>query len=120
MSLLPKASNADELISLSVNYFLYDDLVKQIEKDFALANESLVFSKEMPPIEIKHTIENKIAYLIQHQFSNYLNLLYIIDVSEDEIKNILPEDWNNLPEIVTYYILKREWKKVWFKKNYSF
>jgi len=47
-----------------------------------------------------------------------LNLLYIIDVSEEEIKKLDGTDLVKLSEEVTFLVLKREWQKVWFRANY--
>jgi len=47
-----------------------------------------------------------------------LNLLYIIDVSEDQIKILDGFDRIQLAEQVSFLILKREWQKVWFRKFY--
>ena len=57
-------------------------------------------------------------YLVQNKFSEYLNLLYIIDVSEEKIKKLDGSDIFKLTEEVTFLILKREWQKVWFRKYY--
>jgi hypothetical protein len=57
--------------------------------------------------------------LIQEKFTDYLNLLYIIDVSEDKVKELDGSDTLQLAEQVTFLILKREWQKVWFKSQYS-
>ena len=56
--------------------------------------------------------------LIQFKFAEYLNLLYIIDVSEAEIKKLDGSDLIQLAEQVTFLILKREWQKVWFRNKY--
>jgi L-lysine 2,3-aminomutase len=55
--------------------------------------------------------------LIQNKFSDYLNLLYIIDVSEEKIKGLSGTDTHELSEQVTFLILKREWQKVWYRNK---
>jgi hypothetical protein len=40
------------------------------------------------PNELKIQLHEKIYRLIQYKFAEYLNLLYIIDVSEDEVKKM--------------------------------
>ena len=57
----------------------------------------------------------KIYKLIQYKFAEYLNLLYIIDVPEDQVKKLDGTDITQLAEQVTFLILKREWQKVWFR-----
>jgi hypothetical protein len=56
----------------------------------------------------------KIYRLIQYKFAEYLNLLYIIDVSEDEVK-MDGSDLVILAEQVSFLILKREWQKCGLK-----
>ena len=60
-------------------------------------------------------LENK---LIQEKFTEYLNLLYIIDVSEKQVKALDGSDPLKLSEAVSFLILKREWQKVWFRTKY--
>jgi len=54
---------------------------------------------------------------LQEKFNDYLNLLYIVDVSEEKIKQLDGSDAIQLSEQVTFLILKREWQKVWFKNK---
>lgn len=48
----------------------------------------------------------------QYEFAEYLNLIYIIDVSEEQIKKLDGSDLVILAEEVAFLILKREWQKV--------
>ncbi len=58
--------------------------------------------------------------LIQEKFAEYLNLLYIVDVSEAKIKALDGSDMLKLSEQVTFLILQREWQKVWFKQHFRY
>ncbi|WP_166921622.1 hypothetical protein [Flavobacterium poyangense] len=97
---------------------LYLKLIEQINKDFNLANEGIDFPLSISPNEIKIQLHEKIYRMIQYKFAEYLNLLYIIDVSESEIKKLDGSDLVILAEQVSFLILKREWQKVWFRNNY--
>ena len=97
---------------------LYLKLIEQINKDFNLANEGIDFPLSISPDEIKIQLHEKIYRMIQYKFAEYLNLLYIIDVSESEIKKLDGSDLVILAEQVSFLILKREWQKVWFRNNY--
>jgi len=110
--------NTDLLLSEAQKEELYIKLIEQINKDFTLANESVDFSISMAPIDLKIQLHEKIYKLIQHKFAEYLNLLYIIDVSEEQIKRLDGSDVLELAEQVTFLILKREWQKVWFRHKY--
>ncbi len=110
--------NTDLLLSEASKEALYLKLIEQINKDFNLANESIDFPISIEPEELKAQLHEKIYRLIQYKFAEYLNLLYIIDVPEDQIKKLDGSDLVILAEQVAFLILKREWMKVWFRNNY--
>ena len=74
---------------------------------------------EVITIELKQMVHEKIYYLIQHKFAEYLNLLYIIDVPENEVKKLDGSDLVELSERVAFLVLKREWQKVCVITSYS-
>ncbi|HKO76643.1 MAG TPA: hypothetical protein VJU52_05465 [Flavobacterium sp.] len=111
--------NTDLLLQEATNETLYLNLITQLNKDFNLANEAIDFPKSITPDELKIQLHEKIFRLIQYKFAEYLNLLYIIDVSEDEIKKLDGSDLVILAEQVAFLILKREWQKVWFRNKYK-
>ena len=107
-----------DLFSQAENDNLYLKLVEQINKDFNLANEGIDFPLSIKPNELKIQLHKKIYRMIQYKFAEYLNLLYIIDVPEDQIKKLDGSDLVTLAEDVAFLILKREWQKVWFRNKY--
>ncbi len=116
MFISPK--NTDLLLIEAQNENLYLKLIEQLNKDFNLANEGVDFPMSISPNELKIQLHEKIYRLIQYKFAEYLNLLYIIDVSEDQIKKLDGSDLVSLSEEVTFLVLKREWQKVWFRNKY--
>lgn len=110
--------NIDALISQAEEEHLYFKLIEQVNKDFALANESLDVPSSIFPFEFKNLVQEKIYKLIQYKFVEYLNLLYIIDVPEEQIKKLDGSDLVELSEQVAFLVLKREWQKVWFRNKY--
>lgn len=98
---------------------LYLKLIEQLNKDFNLANEGVDFPMSISSDELKIQLHEKIYRLIQYKFAEYLNLLYVIDVSEDEVKKLDGSDLVVLAEDVAFLILKREWQKVWFRNNFK-
>jgi hypothetical protein len=112
--------NADLLFQQAEKEALYLKLIEQINKDFNLANEGIDFPMSISPDELKIQLHEKIFRLIQYKFVEYLNLLYIIDVSEDQIKKLDESDLVILVEEVAFLILKREWQKVWFRNKYNY
>tara|TARA_R110000868_G_scaffold147118_3_gene368308 strand:- start:3567 stop:3920 length:354 start_codon:yes stop_codon:yes gene_type:complete len=111
--------NTDLLLSEAEAESLYLKLIEQINKDFNLANEGIDFPMSITPNELKIQMHEKIYRLIQYKFAEYLNLLYIIDVSEEEIKKLDGSDLVVLAEQVSFLVLKREWQKVWFRNKFS-
>ncbi|MCL5127518.1 MULTISPECIES: hypothetical protein [unclassified Algibacter] len=112
-------TNFDHLIEEANALNLYEKLILQLNKDFLLANVDLDFHVEVLPSSLKLLLHETVYRLIQEKFNEYLNLLYIIDVSEKEVKALNGDDILELSEAVTFLILKREWQKVWFKNKYS-
>ena len=116
MFVAPK--NTDLLLCEAEEENLYLKLIEQINKDFNLANEPIDFPLSTKPMELKVQLHEKIYRLIQYKFAEYLNLLYIIDVAEDQVKKLDGSDVAALSEQVAFLILKREWQKVWFRNKY--
>ena len=110
--------STDELLSEAEKQNLYSKLIEQINKDFNFANEAVDFPQSTTPQELKVQLHEKIYRLIQYKFAEYLNLLYIIDVPEESVKQLDGNDLVELSEQVSFLILKREWMKVWFRNHY--
>jgi len=109
----------DEIIITSEGFQLYTKLILQLNKDFQRAAIEEVFSETIAPSELKTKLQEIVFHLIQNHYSEYLNLLYVIDVSEEKIKNIEGEDTEEISKQITFLILLREWQKVWFKEKYK-
>lgn len=108
----------ENLIEEANKLDLYKKLIRQLNKDFLLANIDLDFHEEVLPSSLKLILHETVYRLIQEKFTDYLNLLYIIDVSEKQVKALDGDDVLKLSDDVSFLILKREWQKVWFKNKY--
>ena len=111
--------NFEDLIEEANQLNLYKKLVLQLNKDFLLANINLDFHEDVLPSSLKFLLHETVYKLIQEKFTDYLNLLYIIDVPEKQVKALDGEDTLKLSEDVSFLILKREWQKVWFRNKYK-
>ena len=111
--------STDALLSEAEKEELYIKLIEQLNKDFNLANDAVDFPKSTSPTELKIQLHEKVYRLIQYKFAEYLNLLYIIDVPENEVKSLDGSDIVELSQQVSFLILKREWQKVWFRNKFS-
>jgi hypothetical protein len=114
---LPQTFEA--LVNEATNLNLYKKLLFQLNKDLLYANINLSFDVKTLPEHLKFMLHEKVYYLIQHKFSDYLNLLYIVDVSEPKVRELDGNDTIKLSEVVTFLILQREWQKVWYKEKRS-
>jgi hypothetical protein len=110
--------NPDSLLQQATAEDLYAKLLEQLNKDFNLANEPVDFPKSTTPDELKVQLHEKVYRLIQHDFAHYLNLLYIVDLPEQQVKALDGSDLVALAGEVAFLILKREWQKVWFRNRY--
>ena len=111
--------NFKDLIAEANALKLYKKLIVQLNKDLRFANVDIQFNEETLPTSLKLVLQDTVFHLIQHKFSDYLNLLYQVDVSEQKIKSLDSDDMVKLSEDVTFLILQREWQKVWYKNRGS-
>ena len=118
MNLFIAPLNTDSLLSEAEKQNLYSKLIEQINKDFNFANEAVDFPQSTTPQELKLQLHEKIYRLIQYKYAELLNLLYIIDVPEENIKQLDGSDNVELSEQIAFLVLKREWMKVWFRNHY--
>ncbi|MFC5194523.1 hypothetical protein ACFPH8_04190 [Bizionia hallyeonensis] len=108
-----------DLIDEANHSELYQKLIQQLNKDLALANVDLELDLEILPTSLKFMLHEMVYKLIQEKFMDYLNLLYIIDVSETKVRELDGSDTIIMAEQVAFLVLQREWQKVWFKNRYS-
>lgn len=110
-------STFEELVQKANDADLYKNLIRQLNKDLTFANINLEFNEDVLPTSLKLLLHEMVFKLINEKFTDYLNLLYIVDISEDKIRQLDGSDVVQLSEQVTFLILKREWQKVWFKNR---
>lgn len=111
-------ANFEALISEADTLGLYKHLIQQLNKDLLYANVDLEFDNEVLPTSLKLILQETVYKLINDRFADYLNLLYIIDVPEQKVKQLDGSDTLKLSDEVTFLILLREWQKVWYKHQY--
>ena len=117
--MLPGYQNSLDLLTDVTNNRLYQQLIIQLNKDVHLTGIDVVFAENSTPLILKEQLQNTIKDLFTHHFDMYTNLLYRIDVSEKEVLTATSSDMNSYTEHITFLILKRVWKKVWFKNQFS-
>jgi len=113
-----KDSTSLSLLSEIEGVDLYKKLIEQLNKDFNLAGIDETFRLDCSPSELIQELQKTVVRLISHDFDGYLNLLYRVDISENEIKKLGGADIEKMSGQVVYLLLKREWQKVWFKNKF--
>ena len=111
--------HTNQLLDNAINVNMYDDLLKQINKDLMLANLKMAISLDCSPKVLIVELNNLVEYLINNEFDSFLNFLYRIDLSEDKIIHLSKNNQEIYIGSISFLILKREWKKVWFRRTYS-
>tara|TARA_B110001454_G_C12672745_1_gene414460 strand:+ start:994 stop:1350 length:357 start_codon:yes stop_codon:yes gene_type:complete len=111
--------HTNQLLDNAINVNMYDDLLKQINKDLMLANLKMAISLDCSPKVLIVELNNLVEHLINNEFDSFLNFLYRIDLSEDKIIHLSKNNQEIYIGSISFLILKREWKKVWFRRTYS-
>ncbi len=117
--MLPENNNIIQLIDQVQKENLLLKLVQQINKDVNLVDSNFYLSENSTPQNIILNLQKLLIDLISNNFSDYVNLLYRIDISEKEIVKIQDLEVNALTEKAAILILRKEWQKVWFKRKYQ-
>ena len=97
---------------------LYPKLINQLNKDFLFAGLSSDFSEEILPNDLLNHLTQLLVDIVSTKFSDYLNLLYRIDISEQEIKKLDGSNIEKMCEQVALLIVQRECQKVWLRNKF--
>lgn len=111
------SQNSIRMLHRAASHDLYVLLVAQLQKDFERANVGATFSDTLSPESLYSMLREKMYLLIMEHFSQYLNLLYVVDVPEKAILDLGRTDAVDAAEEVSYLVLEREWQKVRMKSG---
>ncbi len=115
----PKNNNILQLIGQIQKENLLIKLVQQINKDANLVGLDFYLSENSTPQNILFNLQKLLIDLINNNFSDYINLLYRVDIPEKEIIKLQGLEVNVLTEKVAILILRKEWQKVWLKSKHQ-
>ena len=95
--------------------------LKLFEKDFQLDKDYLQLAnkKDYTYDEAFISIMRVVEDLLAKDFSQLVNALYRIDVSEEKLKEALATSTDNPASVITKMIIERQLLKVEFRKKYS-
>ncbi|MDG1379395.1 MAG: hypothetical protein P8P73_05275 [Flavobacteriaceae bacterium] len=111
--------NIVELINQLYHNRLYKALKRQLKKDFIVAGIDHDFDNEIYPIDLVEFLQKVMSNLIRNENTYYLKLLYVTDISENKISELRGSNSLRPLEQVTYFILRGEWQKVWYRNKYQ-
>ncbi|WP_240042749.1 hypothetical protein [Maribacter aurantiacus] len=114
-----KENKVLELLQRSQEEGLYLDLLQQLQKDFLLANCNIKLEVAISFQNLSVLVKEKLYVLLMERFDEYLNLLYVIDVPEHELRQIDAMDAVEVAEQVSFFVLERELQKVRSKRRYG-
>lgn len=93
----------------------YTQLLHQLKKDITRAGLEQEFDLGDNPATLGRKLVAQLYALIISDFESYLNLLYLIDISEDRIKKLQVEHVHELAQAISFLILQRERQKIAFR-----
>jgi len=97
---------------------LYPQVIMQLQKDIYRAGIDHTIDLSLDSKNLMLNLYELILDRLQNSFNEYLNLLYVVDVSEQKVRNITSEKIEDIASQTAFFILKREWQKVWVKNNF--
>ena len=106
-----------ELMNLKSN--LFSEVVKQLEKDFALSGVSIDWSVDIKPDKMWLDILSKLDNLLRNDPEALRNLLYRVDLDEKNVTSSLVENEKNdfVVELAKQLVV-REIQKILNRQNY--
>jgi len=101
---------------------LLHSLMLQLQKDYGRAGldfpilEKYLRTEDVA--EIFASLKEGVYLLLMEHFDQYLNLMYAVDLPEREFQGIDPGDAVEAADQLSGMILKREWQKIQWRRNY--
>lgn len=97
----------------------FEDLVKQVQKDFQTAvDTSIVFTAKTPTELVAQVVNELHRVITSTSVSKFSNLLYRVDVAEADVKAVTSQDIDEYLERITFLLLKREFQKVYIRNTF--
>ena len=115
--MLLQNKNALQLLNQIQKDDLLEKLIQQINKDVQLVGIDFNLDENSTPQNIVNKLQALLIDLINYNFTAYVNLLYRINIPENQVVELQGLDMATLSKSVTIIILKKEWQKVWFKNK---
>lgn len=98
------------------NLDLIEKIISQLNKDFILSGNDFELKTGLSPQQLIESLGNFVRYSLEKNVEGLMNLLYRIDVPESEIRKAFKEI-NQLDEKLVYFILRKEYFKIYFRNR---
>lgn len=116
---IPEFHNSNDVLVYARETHLLTKLLQQLQKDFLKVGSKIEFEIENHNERLTQDLKEEIYRLLLERFNDYLSLLYFIDVPENKFTNVDGNDAVEVSGQVAFLILKREFQKIWYKKEYG-
>ena len=110
-------NNHIEVFSKIENENFLTKLIEQLNKDFQMANVSESIANTLLINEVNSRLNEILLNLVTNHYDDYLNFLYRIDISENELATIKGTNLKENINEIAFLIIKREFQNVWFKSR---
>ena len=96
-----------------------EKVIRQFNKDLQLANIEKKISQAINLNQFITQLNTIVLKLYTQNYDDYLNLLYRVDVAENEILAIKVQTLEETINEISFLIIKREFQKVMFQELYK-
>jgi hypothetical protein len=114
--MLPKEFDLNGLQN-EENRLMLKSLILQLKKDALMSGLQFELNEESSVESLIHFLNNFVFNLIQKDFSSYASFLYRVDVNEKDISGLHEISMDILVQKISELILKKEWRKIWFRSR---
>lgn len=95
------------------------DIMLQLNKDLALSNVGFEFDLNSNFEDFWIDLVAVVRELLNKQYEKYLHFIYRIDIDERDLLKLDISPFEEVEAFVAYQIIRRIYKKVYFRKNFA-
>jgi hypothetical protein len=111
----PTQFSIDKFITIS-NFDLIEKIISQLNKDLNLSGNDFQLDTSLSAQQLIGSLRSFVRFSLEKNVEGLMNLLYRIDVPEAEIRDAF-KTLNQLDEKLVYYILSKEYFKIYFRNR---
>ena len=95
------------------------DIILQLNKDLALSNVAFEFKPDSNFEDFWLDLIAVVRELLNKHYEKYLHFIYRIDINERDLLVADISPFEEVEAFVAYQIVRRIYKKIYFRKNFS-